>query len=88
MLVQASKGKDWNEIPVGLPFTEMVQKSKNFTETTLSSSKKKVRQTNMEVKQARLAHLHHLMLLLLSISATFCAACMRGAKLQMPPNSE
>ena len=43
--------RDWNAIPVGLPFTELVDKAKNFTETKLRPELQSVRHTKMEPKQ-------------------------------------
>ena len=45
--------RDLNQIPVGLPFTEMVQKAKNFNVTRLHDETASVRQTVMQPTQAR-----------------------------------
>lgn len=47
----AESDRDWNKIPVGLPFTELVDKAKNFTETKLRPEMQSVRHTKMEPKQ-------------------------------------
>jgi hypothetical protein len=52
-LISKRSGRDWNIIPVGLPFTEMVAKAKNFTTTTLETQTATVRQTVMQPKQVR-----------------------------------
>lgn len=49
---QINKSKrDWAQIPVGLPFTEMVEKAKNFTVTKLHPEQATVRQTVMTPTQ-------------------------------------
>ena len=52
-LIAGRSGRDWSNIPVGMPFTEMVAKAKNFTTTSLVNEKASVRQTKMEPKQVR-----------------------------------
>jgi hypothetical protein len=52
-IATAQKERDWNNIPVGLPFTEMITKSKNFTETHLKTETQSVRHTEMQPKQVR-----------------------------------
>lgn len=45
------KKRDWAKIPVGLPFTEMVTRSKNFTVTKLATESVDARETWMVPRQ-------------------------------------
>jgi hypothetical protein len=45
------QGRDWTSIPVGLPFTEMVQPAQNFTVTRLEKSKAGYQETWMQPMQ-------------------------------------
>ena len=49
----AGGDRDWAEIPVGIPFTEMVAKSRNFTEKRLKTETQSVRHTDMQPQQVR-----------------------------------
>ena len=46
-----SSKRDLKEIPVGLPFTEMVERAKNFNVTQLHTERQSVRQTEMQPVQ-------------------------------------
>jgi hypothetical protein len=65
---------DLNKIPVGLPFTEMVKKAKDFNVTQLHTETAAVRQTVMQPVQARR---RAVLLPLLLLACALACSCVR-----------